>query len=94
MPSADLVPVTPRDEALDILRLVAADAPVATLAPYLRSLMTHDHEQAFAIMRGSGNAMSASLQLLTLLEDRGLITMEEVFAAEEARLATGDACGA
>lgn len=75
-----------RASAVALLRRIESGVPDSELAPVVRELMTHDDEQAFAIMRGSGNEMSVSLQLLTLLEARKLISEEEVFEAEDARV--------
>ncbi|MET0529912.1 MAG: hypothetical protein ABW003_16530 [Microvirga sp.] len=81
--------ISTRADALALLERVKAGMPESEIGPYVRDLMTHDFEQTFAVMRGSGNEMSLSLQLLTLLANKELITEDEVYAAEDARIIAG-----
>jgi|GEM_PF-2818550 hypothetical protein len=78
-------PLMSREGAVALLERIANGVPDSELAPLVRGLATHDDEQALAIMRGSGNEMSVSLQLVSLLAERDLITLDEGLVATRAR---------
>ncbi|MGN7126807.1 hypothetical protein [Methylorubrum thiocyanatum] len=73
--------VTERADALVLLEAIREGVPDTEFAPFVRAMTSHDDEQTFAIMRGSGNEMSLPTQLASLLEGAGLITMEEAIEA-------------
>ena len=85
MDEATLIPVTSRNEALDVVELVAHNTPNRDLAPYLTFLLTPADEQTFAIMRGSGTDMSPAEPLVALMAGIGLITTDEACASLEER---------
>ena len=81
--------VSRREDAVTLLEAIAAGVDERELAPFVAAMMTADDEQAVAIMRGSGNAMSVRVQLGAMLAEAGLVTQDEVFGALDARRGIG-----
>lgn len=77
--------IATREEALGVLEAIGAGRPESELIPFVRAMTSHDDEQTFAVMRGSGNEMSVPTQLASLLEATGLVSMDEAFAALKTR---------
>lgn len=80
--------IATREEALGLLEAIGSGRPDRELVPIVKAMTTHDDEQTFAIMRGSGNEMSLPAQLASLLEATGLVTMDEAFDALKIRRET------
>ena len=83
--------VTERAQAQALLAAIGAGVASAELARFVRAMTEYDHAQTFAIMRGSGNEMDLCGQIGVLRADAGLVSDEEVFAAQDERRARGAA---
>lgn len=74
----NVVPAT-RDEAADAARRYFQTGDEAEISAAVEAMLSQDSEQAFAIMRGSGNDMDLMEQFVSLCRDSGLLTRQDAF---------------